>query len=77
MDLMFGVHQRLMVTSSLCCVQMEYLQKNEYFPFKTVIIDDSLQNTLGKCLVSFGNFWFHYLLVKLLFLASWSYLFFL
>ena len=25
-----------------------YLQKNEYFPFKTVIIDDSLQNTLGK-----------------------------
>ena len=25
---------------------MEYLQKNEYFPFKTVIIDDSLQNTL-------------------------------
>ena len=37
---------------------MEYLQKNEYFPFKTVIIDDSLQNTLGekKCQVSFGNF---------------------
>ena len=27
---------------------MEYLQKNEYFPFKTVIIDDSLQNTLGE-----------------------------
>ena len=36
---------------------MEYLQKNEYFPFKTVIIDDSLQSTLGKkCQVSFGNF---------------------
>ena len=32
---------------------MENLQKNEYFPFKTVIIDDSLQNTLveknAKC----------------------------
>ena len=28
-------------------VQMEYSQKNEYFPFKTVIIDDFLQNTLG------------------------------
>ena len=27
---------------------MEYLRKNEYFPFKTVIIDDSLQNTLGQ-----------------------------
>ena len=27
---------------------MEYLEKNEYFPFKTVIIDDSLQNTLGE-----------------------------
>ena len=27
---------------------MEYLQKNEYFPFKTVIIDDSLQNNLGE-----------------------------
>ena len=30
---------------------MEYLQKiekNEYFPFKTVIIDDSLQNSLGE-----------------------------
>ena len=36
-------------------VQMEYLQKNEYFPFKTVIIDDSLQNTL-VVVVSFGNF---------------------
>ena len=60
---------------------MEYLQKNEYFPFKTFIIDDSLQNTLGekkkKSQVSFGNFWFHYLLVQLLFLASSSYLFFL
>ena len=27
---------------------MEYLQKNEYFPFKTVIIDDSRQNALGE-----------------------------
>ena len=59
---------------------MEYLQKNEYFPFKTVIIDDSLQNTLGEtknaeCHLEI--FWFHYLLVQLLFLASWSYLFFL
>ena len=39
---------------------MEYLQKNEYFPFKTVIIDDSLQITLGekkkKSQVSFENF---------------------
>ena len=37
---------------------MEYLQKNEYFPFKTVVIDGSLQNTLGekKCQESFGNF---------------------
>ena len=43
---MFGVHWRLMVTPPL--VQMEYLQKKEYFPFKTVIIDDSLQIILGK-----------------------------
>ena len=34
----------VMVTSSL--VQMEYLLNKEYFPFKTVIIDDSLQITL-------------------------------
>ena len=30
---------------------MEYLQKelkNEYFPFKTVIMDASLQNNLGE-----------------------------
>ena len=27
---------------------MEYLQKNEYFPFKTVIIDDSRQNALRE-----------------------------
>ena len=33
-----------MVTTPL--VQMEYLQDKEYFPFKTVIIDDSLQITL-------------------------------
>ena len=49
MDPMLGVHQHLMVTPPL--VQMEYLEKiqnNEYFPFKTVIIDDSLQNTLGE-----------------------------
>ena len=39
---------------------MEYLQK-EYFPFKTVIIDDSLQITLEKKLVSFGIFLFLYL----------------
>ena len=59
---------------------MEYLQKNEYFPFKTVIIDGSLQNTLGEkknAKSHLETFWFHYLLVQLLFLASWSYLFFL
>ena len=27
-------------------VQMEYLQDEKYFPFETVIIDDSLQITL-------------------------------
>ena len=31
---------------------MEYLQKKEYFPFKTVIIDESLQITLEKKLPS-------------------------
>ena len=34
-----------------------YLQDKEYFPFKTVINDDSLQITLvekNKCKVSFG-----------------------
>ena len=42
-------------------VQMEYLQK-EYFPFKTVIIDESLQITLEKNYqVSFGIFLFPYL----------------
>ena len=42
---------------------MEYLQKNEYFPFKTVIIDGSLENTLGekKCQESFGNFLITYI----------------
>ena len=45
MDLMFGVHQRLMVTSSPCS---NGIFTKEYFPFKTVIIDDSLQNTLGE-----------------------------
>ena len=39
---------------------MEYLQNKEYFPFKTAIIDDSLQITLeekiNKCQVSFGIF---------------------
>ena len=47
---------------------MEYLQKNEYFPFKTVIIDDSLQNTLGekkngKChleTIDFITYWYSY-----------------
>ena len=29
-------------------VQMEYLQKKESFPFKTIIIDDSLQITQGE-----------------------------
>ena len=29
-------------------VEMEYFQKKEYFPFKTVIIDNSLQITLGE-----------------------------
>ena len=46
MDPMFGVHWRLMVTPPL--VQKEYLQKKEYFPFKTVIIDENLQITLEK-----------------------------
>ena len=41
---------------------MEYLQKKEYFPFKTVIIDESLQITLEKNYqVSFGIFLFLYL----------------
>ena len=31
--------------------QMEYLQDKEYFPFKTVIIDDSLQITLVKKII--------------------------
>ena len=39
---------------------MEYLQKKEYFPFKTVINDDSLQNTVGeknaKCHLEFSYF---------------------
>ena len=50
------------------CVQMEYLQKNEYFPFKTVIIDNSLQNTLGEKkmpnviwkLFDFITYWYSY-----------------
>ena len=29
-------------------VQMEYLQNKQYFPFKTDIIDDSLQISLGE-----------------------------
>ena len=56
---MFGVHWRLMVTSSPCS-NMEYLQKKEYFPFKTVIIDESLQITLEKkitkCHLEFSYF---------------------
>ena len=47
---------------------MEYLQKNEYFAFKTVIIDNSLQNTLGekknaKCHLEtfdFITYWYSY-----------------
>ena len=39
---------------------MEYLQKKEYFPFKTVIIDESLQITLEKkitkCHLEFSYF---------------------
>ena len=65
MDLMFGVHQHLMVTSSR--VQMEYLQMNEYLSLQTVIIDDSLQNTLGeknaKCHLEtfdFITYWYSY-----------------
>ena len=61
MDLMFGVHWHLIVTPPL--VQMEYLQNKEHFPFKTVIIDDSLQITLvkkkSKCHLEY--FWFDYL----------------
>ena len=56
-----------------------YLQKNEYFPFKTVIIDDSLQNTLEKKMPSviwklfdFITYWYSYC-TKL----HGSYLFFL
>ena len=30
---------------------MEYLQDKEYFPFKTVIIDDSLQITLVQKII--------------------------
>ena len=55
---------------------MEYLQDKEYFPFKTVIIDNSLQITLvekikNKCQVSFGIFLIS-LLVQLLFSNSWK-----
>ena len=39
---------------------MEYLQKKEYFPFKTVIVDESLQITLEKkitkCHLEFSYF---------------------
>ena len=53
---------------------MEYLQDKKYFPFKTVVIDDSLQITLvekNKCLVSFGICSIS-LFVQLLFLTSWN-----
>ena len=57
-------------------VQMEYLQDKEYFPFKTVIIDDSLQITLGKknnCQVSFGIFFISlFVQLPVLFSTSWS-----
>ena len=57
---MFGVHWCLMVTPPL--VQMEYLQK-EYFPFKTVIIDDSLQITLGKKIIAKCHLEFSYFFI--------------
>ena len=41
-------------------VQMEYLKAKEYFPFKTVIIDDSLQITLVEK-NQLKSVWFHYL----------------
>ena len=72
MDLMFGVHQHLLVMPPL--VQMEYLQDKKYFPFKTVVIDDSLQITLvekNKCQVSF-RICLISLFVQLLFLTSWN-----
>ena len=58
---------------------MEYLQDKEYFPFKIVIIDDSLQITLEekkKRQVSFGIFLIS-LLVQLLFSTSWKLVIFL
>ena len=59
MDSMFRVNWQLMVTPPL--VQMEYLQKKEYFPFKTVIIEDSLQiilekKKIAKCHLKFSYF---------------------
>ena len=47
---------------------MEYLQNEEYFPFKTVIIDDSLQITSKKKkkpsaiwnLFDFITYWYSY-----------------
>ena len=59
MDLMFGVHQHLMVKSSPCSngiFTKEWVLSLQRI--KTVIIDGSLQNTLGekKCQESFGNF---------------------
>ena len=53
---------------------MEYLQYKKYFPFKTVVIDDSLQITLvekNKCQVSFVISSIS-LFVQLLFLTSWK-----
>ena len=41
---------------------MEYLQK-EYFPFKTVIIDDSLQITLGKKIIAKYHLEFSYFFI--------------
>ena len=63
MDPMFGVHWRLMVTSSPGLVQMEYLQK-EYFPFKTVIVDNSLQITLGKKIIAKCHLEFFYFFIS-------------
>ena len=51
MDPMFGVHLAPFLWRPPH-VQMEYLQKKEYFPFKTVLIYESLQITLEKKLPS-------------------------
>ena len=42
---------------------MEYLQKNEYFPFETVIIEESLQITLGKKIIAKCHLEFSYFFI--------------